>query len=67
MLALQPGVAPASSGAASSISVSGNLNPGTISISGQRESANGFMINGANAEENFYMVAGIIPNLDSIA
>jgi hypothetical protein len=25
------------------------------------------MINGANAEENFYMVAGIIPNLDSIA
>ncbi|HEV3277210.1 MAG TPA: TonB-dependent receptor [Terriglobia bacterium] len=67
LLALQPGVAPASSGASSVDSVSGNLNPGNISISGQRESANGFMINGANAEENFYMAAGIIPNLDSIA
>jgi len=67
LMSLQPGVAPASSGAASSNPVSGNLNPGGISISGQRESANGFMINGANAEENFYMVAGIIPNLDSIA
>jgi carboxypeptidase family protein/TonB-dependent receptor-like protein len=67
LLSLQPGVAPASSGAASSNPVSGNLDPGNISISGQRESANGFMINGANAEENFYMVAGIIPNLDSIA
>ncbi|MGO8818478.1 MAG: carboxypeptidase regulatory-like domain-containing protein [Terriglobia bacterium] len=67
LMALQPGVAPASSGAASSNPVSGNLDPGNISISGQRESANGFMINGANAEENFYMVAGIIPNLDSIA
>ena len=67
LLSLQPGVAPASSGAASSNPVSGNLNPGSISISGQRESANGFMINGANAEENFYMVSGIIPNLDSIA
>ena len=66
LLSLQPGVVPASSGAASSNPVSGNLNPGAISISGQRESANGFMINGANAEENFYMVAGIIPNLDSI-
>jgi len=67
LLSLQPGVAPASSGAASYNPVSGNLDPGNISISGQRESANGFMINGANAEENFYMVAGIIPNLDSIA
>ena len=67
LMALQPGVAPASSGAASANPVSGNLDPGNISISGQRESANGFMINGANAQENFYQVAGIIPNLDSIA
>ena len=67
LLALQPGVAPASSGASSVDSVSGDLNPGNVSISGQRESANGFMINGANAEENFYMAAAIIPNLDSIA
>jgi len=36
-LALQPGVAPGSSGASSADSVSGNLNPGNISISGQRE------------------------------
>jgi hypothetical protein len=67
LLALQPGVAPASSGESGAISVSGDLNPGGQSVSGQRESANGFMINGGSAEEKLYMAAGIIPNLDSIA
>jgi len=67
LLALQPGVAPASSGEGGGISVSGNLNPGSLSISGQRETANGFMVNGGSAEEKLNMAAGIVPNLDSIA
>jgi len=65
LLALQPGVAPVSSGGGNR--VSGDLNPGQLSISGQRESANGFMINGGSAEEKLYMAAAIIPDLDSIA
>ena len=67
LLALQPGVAPTSSGEGGGFAVSGNLDPGAISISGQREEANGFMVNGGSAEEKVYMVAGIVPNLDSIA
>lgn len=75
LLALQPGVAPAASfsagsltaAGASTISPSGDLNPGTISINGQREFANGFSVNGASVEEPFTMGAGMIPNLDSIA
>jgi Carboxypeptidase regulatory-like domain len=75
LLALQPGIAPAPSftsgslqaAGASTISPSGNLNPGTISINGQREFANGFTVNGASVEEPFTMGAGVIPNLDSIA
>jgi hypothetical protein len=75
LLALQPGVAPAPSftagsltaAGASTISPSGDLNPGTVSINGQREFANGFAVNGASVEEPFTMGAGLIPNLDSIA
>ena len=74
LLALQPGVAPGTSftagsltaAGASTISPSGDLNPGTIAINGQREFANGFSINGAYAEEPFTMGAALIPNLDSI-
>lgn len=74
LLALQPGVVPVTT--ITSLTVqglgqsvfppSGGLNPGTLSINGQRESANGFMINGAAAEETGSMAAAIIPNLDSI-
>lgn len=67
LLALQPGVAPASSGENGANSVSGDLNPGAISISGQRESANGFVLNGGSAEEKLYNAAAIVPDLDSIA
>jgi len=75
LLALQPGVAPATTitsltvqGLGQSVfSPSGNLNPGILSIQGQRESANGFTVNGADAEETGSMAAAIIPNLDSIA
>ena len=52
---------------ASALSPSGDLNPGTISINGQREFANGFIVNGSDVEEDVNMGAAIIPNLDSIA
>jgi hypothetical protein len=75
LLALQPGVVPVTTITALTVqglgqsvfSPSGDLNPGTLSINGQRESANGFMINGADAEEAGSMAAAIVPNLDSIA
>jgi len=74
LLSLQPGVVPQSSfvgqsltaAGASLINPSGTLNPGTLSISGQREFSNGFSVNGASVEEPFTMGAGFIPNLDSI-
>ena len=40
---------------------------GALSVSGGRESSNGFMLNGANVEEGVNNGAAIIPNLDSIA
>jgi hypothetical protein len=75
LLALQPGVAPVTSitsdtvqdVGASVLSPSGDLNPGTISINGQREFANAFIVNGSDVEEDVNMGAAIIPNLDSIA
>src|ERR1700691_4275075 len=75
LLALQPGVAPVTSitpdtvqdVGASALSPSGDLNPGTISISGQREFANAFIVNGSDVEEDVNMGAAIVPNLDSIA
>lgn len=75
LLALQPGIAPVTSitsdtvqdVGASALSPSGDLNPGTISINGQREFANAFIVNGSDVEEDVNMGAAIVPNLDSIA
>ena len=75
LLALQPGVAPATSitsstvqdVGASALSPSGDLNPGTVAINGQREFANSFTVNGSDVEEDVNMGTAIIPNLDSIA
>jgi len=75
LLALQPGVVPVTTitsltvqGLGQSVfSPSGDLNPGALSINGQRESANGFTVNGADAEESGSMAAAIVPNLDAIA
>jgi len=67
LLALQPGVSPTSSGQYSATSVSGSLNPGSLSVSGQRESSNGFMVNGGNVNEGVNQGTAIVPNLDSIA
>jgi hypothetical protein len=75
LLALQPGVAPITSLTSESIQdvgaaalpPSGDLNSGNLSISGEREDANGFMVNGSDVEEDVNMGAAVIPNLDSIA
>lgn len=76
LLAVQTGVSPVTTSATSSTSsggtfgataVSGGLNPGLFSVNGQRESANGFILNGANVEEGIAEGAAIIPNLDSIS
>ena len=74
LLALQPGVIPASSQQPNAVVMSGctnappsgDLNPGNMSVSGQRETANGFTVNGSSAQEDFNMGAAIVPNLDSI-
>ena len=74
LLALQAGVVPVSSQAPNAVlmsgctstSPSGDLNPGNMSVSGQRETANGFVVNGANVEETFSMGTAVVPNLDSI-
>jgi hypothetical protein len=75
LLALQSGVVPITSitsdtvqdVGASALSPSGDLNPGTISINGQREFANSFVLNGSDVEEDVNMGTAILPNLDSIA
>ncbi len=75
LLALQSGVVPVTSLTSatqqdvgvSALSPSGGLNPGTISINGQREFANSFVLNGSDVEEDVNMGAAIVPNLDSIA
>jgi outer membrane receptor for ferrienterochelin and colicin len=76
LLATQAGVSPVTtSGAGNSTSgggfgtvpVAGNNNTGQFSINGQRESANGFFLNGAGVQESIGEQTGIIPNLDSIA
>jgi hypothetical protein len=75
LLAIQPGVAPVSTllpssvimaGVTGSIDPSGDENPGNLSINGQRESSNGFVVNGINVEEPMNGGTAVIPNLDSI-
>lgn len=76
LFATQVGVTPlTTSGAGNSTSgggfgtvpVAGNGDTGQFSINGQRESANGFTLNGVTVQETIGQQAGIIPNLDSIA
>lgn len=68
LLALQPGVSPyAATTEGNSSGVSGNLNPGNVSINGGREASNGFMVNGGDVNDGVNNGAAIIPNLDSIS
>jgi hypothetical protein len=71
LLGLQAGVAPATSGSVegsveSARPVSGTLNPGNISVNGQRETANAFLVNGGDVSEGRNLGAGLVPNLDSV-
>jgi hypothetical protein len=74
-LAVEPGVAPSSSAQPNGIVMSGvastppsgELDAGTLSIGGQRETANSFRVNGADAQEDVSMGVAIVPVLDSIA
>ncbi len=76
LLSLQPGIAPMSTqtatsvvmaGVVTAITPSGNLNPGNQSINGQREDANGFLVNGSDVKEEMNGGTTIIPDLDSIS
>jgi hypothetical protein len=75
LLSIQPGVSPATTiqpnsvimaGVTGPIAPSGELNPGIVSVSGQRETANGFFVNGSDVQERMNGGTGVVPNLDSI-
>jgi hypothetical protein len=74
LLSLQPGVVPFAYGNANQdgnlddrhVGGSKDSNGGNQSINGQRETANGFMVNGANVQEGKNNGTAVIPNLDSI-
>ena len=75
VLALQPGIVPASSAQPNAVVMSGctstppsgDLNAGNLSVSGQRESANSFSVNGSLVEEDFNNGTAVVPVLDSIS
>ena len=74
-IAVQPGVTPSTSSPPNAIVMSGvastppsgELDSGALSIGGQRETANSFRVNGADAQEDVNMGVAIVPTLDSIA
>ncbi|MGO9403868.1 MAG: carboxypeptidase regulatory-like domain-containing protein [Terriglobales bacterium] len=75
LLPIQPGVTPVSTllpnsvimaGVTGSLSPSGDLNPGNLSIDGQRESSNGFLVDGIDVQEHMNGGTSIVANLDSI-
>src|SRR6185312_2890391 len=41
-------------------------NTGNISVNGQRETANAFLVNGGDVSEGRNLGAGLVPNLDSV-
>jgi hypothetical protein len=75
LLAIQPGVTPITTltptsiimaGVTGTINPSGDLNPGDVSIDGQRESSNGFIVDSTDVREHMNGGTSVIPNLDSI-
>jgi len=68
LLGLQAGVAPVTSGSIQQDRpVSGYIDsPGNLSVNGQRETANAFLVNGGDVSEGRNLGAGLIPNLDSV-
>src|SRR4030088_2651086 len=53
-------------GVTGTVSPSGKLNAGNVAVSGQRESANGFFVNGGDVQEHMNGGTSVVPNLDSI-
>src|SRR5437660_7698941 len=68
LLGLQSGVAPGNSNQAiqQDRPVSGNLNPGNLSVDGQRETAKSFLEQRREARERRNVRTGLVPNLDSV-
>jgi hypothetical protein len=75
LLPIQPGVIPITTllrdsvvmaGVTGALSPSGDLNPGNLSIEGQRESSNGFFVDGIDVQEHMNGGTSIVPDLDSI-
>ena len=75
LLAISSGVIPVSSAQPNAVVMSGvastppsgDLDMGALSVSGQRETANAFCVNGANVQEDVNMGVAIVPTLDSVA
>ncbi len=75
LLATAPGVVPVSSAQPNAVVMSGvastppsgDLDIGALSVSGQRETANSFRVNGSNVQEDENMGMAIVPSLDSVA
>src|SRR6202045_3779019 len=73
LLGLQPGGAPSGSvtiggdSGTGARAVSGCIqNAGNVSVNGQRETANAFLVNGGDVSEGRNLGAGLVPNLDSV-
>ena len=68
LLGLQAGVAPTTAGTiGGDRPVSGYIsNAGNVSVNGQRETANAFLVNGGDVSEGRNLGAGLVPNLDSV-
>src|SRR5439155_1332692 len=68
LLGLQAGVVPVTSGSMQQDRpVSGYIDsPGNLSVNGQRETANAFLVNGGDVSEGRNLSAGLVPNLDSV-
>jgi hypothetical protein len=69
LLGLQAGVVPVTSGSMQQdrqVSGGYNQNAGNLSVNGQRETANAFLVNGGDVSEGRNLGAGLVPNLDSV-
>jgi len=74
LLAITAGVVPITSAQPNAVVISGvastppsgDLTVGALSVSGQRETANAFRVNGSNVQEDVNMGVAIVPTLDSI-
>jgi carboxypeptidase family protein len=69
LLGLQAGVVPVTSGSIQqdrAVSGGYNQSAGNLSVNGQRETANAFLVNGGDVSEGRNLGAGLVPNLDSV-